>query len=90
MSRNPSRRVDQWAPGLSIHEMGTARMGRDAKTSMLNGYNQSHDVPNLFVTDGASMPSERLAEPVPDFHGHHRARLRLRGRTTQTWQTLRK
>jgi choline dehydrogenase-like flavoprotein len=46
-----------WNPGLSIHEMGTARMGKDPKTSVLNGWNQAHDVPNLFVTDGASMAS---------------------------------
>ncbi|WP_236974687.1 GMC oxidoreductase [Membranihabitans maritimus] len=43
--------------GDAVHEMGTARMGRDPKTSMLNGYNQSHDIPNLFVTDGSAMPS---------------------------------
>lgn len=47
----------EWAPGLSIHEMGTARMGKDPKTSILNGWNQTHDIPNLFVTDGASMAS---------------------------------
>lgn len=47
----------EWNPGLSIHEMGTARMGKDPKTSVLNGWNQAHDVPNLFVTDGASMAS---------------------------------
>lgn len=46
-----------WAPGLAIHEMGTARMGKDPKTSVLNGWNQAHDVPNLFVTDGSSMSS---------------------------------
>ncbi|WP_062059335.1 GMC oxidoreductase [Cellvibrio sp. OA-2007] len=46
-----------WHPGLAIHEMGTARMGKDPKTSVLNGWNQAHDVPNLFVTDGASMAS---------------------------------
>lgn len=46
-----------WHPGLAIHEMGTARMGKDPKTSVLNGWNQAHDVPNLFVTDGASMSS---------------------------------
>lgn len=45
------------SPGLSIHEMGTARMGRDAKTSVLNAHNQCHDVPNVFVTDGACMAS---------------------------------
>jgi choline dehydrogenase-like flavoprotein len=37
--------------------MGTARMGKDPKTSVLNGWNQAHDVPNLFVTDGSSMAS---------------------------------
>lgn len=52
-----------WAPGLSIHEMGTARMGRDPKTSVLNGHNQAHDVPNLFVTDGASMTSSAWQNP---------------------------
>lgn len=46
-----------WHPGLAIHEMGTARMGKDPKTSVLNGWNQAHDIPNLFVTDGASMAS---------------------------------
>ncbi|MEZ4702745.1 MAG: GMC family oxidoreductase [Rhodothermales bacterium] len=51
------------APGLGIHEMGTARMGRDPKTSVLNGYNQAHDVPNLFVTDGACMTSSGCQNP---------------------------
>ena len=59
--------TEQWAPGLSIHEMGTARMGRDPKTSMLNGYNQAHDVPNLFVTDGASMCSSAWQNPSLTF-----------------------
>jgi glucoside 3-dehydrogenase (cytochrome c) catalytic subunit len=49
--------VNDNPPGLTIHEMGTARMGRDPKTSILNGHNQAHDVPNLFVTDGACMAS---------------------------------
>ena len=40
-----------------IHEMGTARMGRDPKTSVLNKFNQIHEVPNVFVTDGACMTS---------------------------------
>jgi choline dehydrogenase-like flavoprotein len=44
-------------PGSVIHEMGGARMGRDRKTSLLNAFNQAHDVPNLFITDGACMPS---------------------------------
>jgi choline dehydrogenase-like flavoprotein len=50
-------------PGLAIHEMGTARMGRDPKTSVLNGWNQAHDVPNLFVTDGACMASASCVNP---------------------------
>ena len=50
-------------PGLCIHEMGTARMGRDPKTSVLNAHNQCHDVPNLFVTDGAAMTSSACQNP---------------------------
>ncbi len=50
-------------PGLCIHEMGTARMGRDPKTSVLNGWNQAHDIPNLFVTDGACMTSSANQNP---------------------------
>ncbi len=49
--------------GYGIHEMGTARMGRDPKTSFLNGNNQSHEVPNVFVTDGASMASAPCQNP---------------------------
>jgi len=51
------------APGDAIHEMGTARMGRDPKTSVLNAHNQAHDVPNLFVTDGACMTSSACQNP---------------------------
>ncbi len=51
------------ALGLGIHEMGTARMGRDRKTSVLNGYNQIHDVPNVYVTDGAFMTSAACVNP---------------------------
>jgi choline dehydrogenase-like flavoprotein len=50
-------------PGLTIHEMGTARMGRDRKTSVLNSFNQAHDVKNLFVTDGAAMASSSCVNP---------------------------
>jgi choline dehydrogenase-like flavoprotein len=50
-------------PGFGIHEMGTARMGRDARTSVLNAFNQAHDVPNLFVTDGACMASASCVNP---------------------------
>jgi len=55
---------DDDAPmGFSVHEMGTARMGRDSKTSVLNAHNQAHDVPNLFVTDGACMTSSSCVNP---------------------------
>jgi choline dehydrogenase-like flavoprotein len=50
-------------PGHSIHEMGGARMGRDKKDSFLNAWNQSHEVPNLFVTDGACMASSACQNP---------------------------
>ena len=55
--------VDDNAPGLTIHEMGTARMGRDPKTSVLNAWNQCHEVKNLFVTDGACMTSSACQNP---------------------------
>ncbi|WP_164109371.1 MULTISPECIES: GMC oxidoreductase [Sphingobacterium] len=51
------------APGLDIHEMGGVRMGHDAKTSMLNKWNQMHAVPNVFVTDGACMTSTSTQNP---------------------------
>jgi len=50
-------------PGAAVHEMGTARMGRDPKTSVLNRYNQAHQVPNLFVTDGSCMTSSSCVNP---------------------------
>ena len=50
-------------PGQGIHEMGTARMGRDPKTSVLNGNNQVWDAPNVFVTDGACMTSSSCVNP---------------------------
>jgi choline dehydrogenase-like flavoprotein len=52
-----------YAPGQGIHEMGTARMGRDPKSSVLNGNNQVWDAPNVFVTDGASMASASCVNP---------------------------
>ena len=51
------------APGMGIHEMGTARMGRDAKTSVLNSNNQVWDCKNVFVTDGACMTSASCVNP---------------------------
>ncbi len=49
--------------GLGIHEMGTARMGKDSKTSVLNKWNQVHEVKNVFVTDGACMTSSACQNP---------------------------
>ncbi|MSU24238.1 MAG: GMC family oxidoreductase [Opitutus sp.] len=51
------------APGNCIHEMGTARIGQDPKTSVLNAWNQVHAVPNVFVTDGACMASASCVNP---------------------------
>ncbi|MGX5816838.1 GMC oxidoreductase [Chitinophaga lutea] len=50
-------------PGHCIHEMGTARMGRDPKTSVLNGFNQMHAVKNVFISDGACMTSSACQNP---------------------------
>jgi choline dehydrogenase-like flavoprotein len=49
--------------GMAVHEMGTVRMGRDPKTSVLNGYNQMHDVKNVFITDGSCMTSAGCQNP---------------------------
>ncbi len=54
---------DPGALGLGIHEMGTARMGRSPKTSVLNGFNQVHAVKNVYVTDGAFMTSAACVNP---------------------------
>ena len=51
------------APGIGIHEMGTARMGKDPKTSVLNANNQVHGVSNIYVTDGACMTSAGCQNP---------------------------
>ncbi|HEX4211080.1 MAG TPA: GMC family oxidoreductase, partial [Candidatus Binataceae bacterium] len=50
-------------PGATIHEMGGAPMGQDRKTSILDKHNRCHDVPNLYVTDGAAMCSSSSANP---------------------------
>ncbi|MCB0577663.1 MAG: GMC family oxidoreductase, partial [Saprospiraceae bacterium] len=50
-------------PGMAIHEMGTMRMGNDPKTSVLNRWNQMHEVPNVFVTDGSCMTSASCVNP---------------------------
>lgn len=49
--------------GTAVHEMGTARMGRDPRTSVLNGFNQMHDVKNVFITDGSCMTSSACQNP---------------------------
>jgi len=49
--------------GLGIHEMGTARMGRDPRTSVLNGWNQIHACKNVYVTDGSFMVSAACQNP---------------------------
>ena len=48
---------------MAIHEMGTARMGRDPKTSILNEWNQIHECKNVFVTDGSAMVSTSCVNP---------------------------
>lgn len=52
------------APGKIIHELGTARMGNDKKTSVLNKWNQTHDVKNVFVTDGAAFVGAANQNPT--------------------------
>jgi choline dehydrogenase-like flavoprotein len=54
---------DDEPPGFAVHEMGAARMGRDPKTSVLNSFNQAHDVKNLFITDGGAMVSSSCVNP---------------------------
>jgi len=61
--RNVRTFDSDYAPGMGIHEMGTARMGRDPRTSVLNEYNQVWDAPNAFVTDGAFMVSAACQNP---------------------------
>ena len=60
---NVQKLVRNSAGGEGIHEMGTARMGDDPKNSVLNHWNQAHDVPNLFVTDGSCMTSSSCVNP---------------------------
>ena len=55
--------INTAAPGNANHEMGTARMGRDPKTSVLNKFNQVHAVPNVFITDGSCMTSSASVNP---------------------------
>ncbi|MBL7768305.1 MAG: GMC family oxidoreductase [Flavipsychrobacter sp.] len=61
--KNVTKRDGDGTMGRGIHEMGTARMGRDPKTSVLNGWNQVWDAQNVFVTDGACMTSGACVNP---------------------------
>jgi choline dehydrogenase-like flavoprotein len=61
--KNVRKNSNGYTFGRGIHEMGTARMGRDPKTSVLNGQNQVWEAPNLFVTDGACMTSGSCVNP---------------------------
>jgi choline dehydrogenase-like flavoprotein len=61
--RDVSTFDNEYYPGMGIHEMGTARMGRDPKSSVLNAHNQVWDAPNVFVTDGACMASTACQNP---------------------------
>ena len=61
--KNITQTDTQQAPGLGIHEMGTARMGKDARSSVLNAHNQVWGASNVFVTDGACMTSGACQNP---------------------------
>jgi choline dehydrogenase-like flavoprotein len=61
--KNITHHDNHWAPGRDIHEMGGCRMGKDEKTSLLNGHNQLHGCKNVFVTDGACMTSTGNQSP---------------------------
>jgi choline dehydrogenase-like flavoprotein len=61
--KNVKPYVNTSFPGNANHEMGTARMGRDPKTSVLNGFNQMHAVKNVFITDGSCMASTACVNP---------------------------
>jgi choline dehydrogenase-like flavoprotein len=65
--QNITDRSKMAAPGNANHEMGTARMGRDPKTSVLNGFNQMHAVKNVFITDGSCMTSSSCVNPSLTF-----------------------
>jgi choline dehydrogenase-like flavoprotein len=61
--RNVNTYDGEYFPGMGIHEMGTARMGKDPRTSVLNKWNQVWDAPNVFVTDGSAMVSASCVNP---------------------------
>ncbi|MGZ5948274.1 MAG: GMC family oxidoreductase, partial [Caulobacteraceae bacterium] len=61
--KNVTQADGDYGPGLGIHEMGTARMGKDPKTSVLNGHNQMWEARNVFITDGSAMASASCVNP---------------------------
>ncbi|MBA4055216.1 MAG: GMC family oxidoreductase, partial [Marivirga sp.] len=61
--KNVKTYVNTSFPGNANHEMGTARMGRDPKTSVLNAFNQLHEARNVFITDGSCMASSSCVNP---------------------------
>ena len=61
--KNVTGKIGDGTPGRGIHEMGTARMGKDPKTSVLNNYNQVWDAQNVFITDGSFMTSAACQNP---------------------------
>ena len=63
-AKNVGARGAPSVPGFGIHEMGTARMGDDPKSSVLDRWNQTHDVSNLFCTDGAAFVSIGCQNPT--------------------------
>ena len=63
-AENVSRQEQISPPGLAIHEVGTARMGDDPATSVLNRWQQAHEVSNLFVMDGSCFPSSACQNPT--------------------------
>jgi choline dehydrogenase-like flavoprotein len=65
--QNVTSNEGEHVPGDAIHEMGGARMGTDPRNSVLNGFSQAHDAPNLYVTDGAQMASASCVNPSLTF-----------------------
>jgi len=63
MDITSSNTIDDNPPGLGVHELGTARMGRDPETSVLNANNQAHSIDNLFVSDGSCFTSSAVQNP---------------------------
>lgn len=61
--KNIKERRNMMSPGNANHEMGTARMGKDPRNSVLNPFNQMHEVPNIFITDGSCMNSSACVNP---------------------------